>query len=91
MIIRRIAMDKRALVISATFIAAWLSLSASAAEAARSCRSNQQYVANWGCVSKAVIAQAKKNCVKVSRTVGRKVPFTECMCEDAKVIGACGD
>jgi hypothetical protein len=64
-------------------ILACFAIPASAA-GSRACRSNQQYVPNWGCLSKAVIAQAKRNCLKGP---ARTTKWTECLCEDSgKVV-----
>jgi hypothetical protein len=60
----------------------------SPSDAAPRCRSNQQYVANWGCLSKAVIAQAKLNC---RNGPAHSSKFTECLCEDTGKVGACGN
>jgi hypothetical protein len=56
--------------------------------ASRACRQNQQFVPNWGCLSKAVIAQAKRNCLKGP---AHTTKWTECLCEDSGKVGACGD
>ena len=56
--------------------------------AAKACRGGTTYVANWGCLSNRVIAQAKRNCrfgpAKTSK-------WTECLCQDGNTVGACGD
>ncbi len=62
-------------------------LLSSVAADAKTCKASQQYVPIWGCLSKRVIAQAKYNC----RTgPAHSSKWTECLCEDTGVVGACG-
>ena len=55
------------------------------------CPAGTQAVAAWGCVKNEEVEQAKRNCQKVADTVHKSVPFTECLCQDGKDVGACGD
>lgn len=72
-------------------LAAAAAMSSAAVEpamaAAKKCKANQSFVAKWGCVKKSEIAKAKRICSKLKPPA----PFTECLCQDGKVIGACGD
>ena len=54
----------------------------------KGCRANQQYVPNWGCLSKRVIAQAKYNCRYGPAHTSK---WTECLCQDGNKVGACGN
>ena len=64
------------------------SLVVRSADAAPQCRANQQYVKNWGCLSQTVISQAKKNC---RFGPAQTSDFTQCLCQDGKQVGACGE
>jgi hypothetical protein len=51
------------------------------------CRRGQTYVPNWGCLSNRVIAQAKYNCRTGPAHTSK---WSECLCQDGSLIGACG-
>jgi hypothetical protein len=59
--------------------------------AARSCAANKSFVPGFGCVRKSEIAQAIRNCKAISEAMSKKVPYTECLCQDGNSVGACGD
>jgi hypothetical protein len=54
---------------------------------AKSCKSNQTFVAKWGCVTDSEIKKAAKICAALPKSP----LFTECLCGDGDQIGACGD
>jgi len=66
-------------------------LLAQSAHAAPTCKANEVYVPNWGCVLKSEVAKAKATCAKILDANKKKVAFTDCLCKDGNEIGACGD
>jgi hypothetical protein len=62
-------------------------VSGSGTAEARRCRSNEQPVPKWGCVKKAEVRKATKTCSNLPKPA----KFTQCLCQDGKTIGACGD
>lgn len=65
---------------------AWALDSAWAAK--RACAAGTTQVKGFGCVRDAEIRKAKKNCAAQS---SRADDFKHCLCQDGRLIGACGD
>jgi hypothetical protein len=53
---------------------------------ARKCRSSEQAVPKWGCVKKTEVRKARATCSKLKPPA----KFTQCLCQDGSLIGACG-
>lgn len=54
--------------------------------AKRSCAAGTTRVKGYGCVKNTEIEKAKRICAPLTPS-----DFRHCLCEDAKVVGACGD
>jgi hypothetical protein len=62
-------------------------LYAGADASARGCKSSETRVPGWGCVSKREIAKARRTC----KALKPPASFRQCLCQDGKTVGACGD
>ena len=65
-----------------------MTLSAAPSRAHTACNSNKTFVPKWGCVLKTEVAKAKKYCLALKPPTR---DFRECLCQDGKQIGACGN